>query len=74
MICAQFIFKPGTYDDEFFRLDGQIDEYARSLPGFEKVEKWEAPETGVVNAVYYFADQKSLAHLARFPQHREAKD
>ena len=36
MICAQFIFKPGTYDDDFHRLDSQIDEYARSLPGFEK--------------------------------------
>ena len=25
MICCQFIFKPGTYDEDFHRLDGQID-------------------------------------------------
>jgi hypothetical protein len=33
MICCQFIFKPGTYDDEFHRLDVQIDRYARALRG-----------------------------------------
>jgi heme-degrading monooxygenase HmoA len=73
MICCQFIFKPGTYDDDFRRLDGQIDQYARSLPGFEKVETWVAPEGGAINAIYYFADKQSVAQLARFPQHREAK-
>lgn len=73
MMCCQFIFKPGTYDDEFHRLDGRIDSYARSLPGFVRTEAWSAPKTGVVNAIYYFEDKKSVAHLARFPEHREAK-
>jgi len=27
----------------------------------------------VVNAIYYFADKNSVAQLARFPRHREAK-
>ena len=27
----------------------------------------------MVNAIYYFTDKKSVAQLARFPQHREAK-
>jgi heme-degrading monooxygenase HmoA len=73
MMCCQFIFKPGTYDDEFHRLDGEIDRYARSLPGFHKIETWQAPESGMVNAIYYFDDRKSVALLARYPQHREAK-
>ncbi|HUC26426.1 MAG TPA: hypothetical protein VMA73_27295 [Streptosporangiaceae bacterium] len=73
VICCQFIFKPGTYDDDFHRLDGQIDQYARSLPGFEKVETWHASDAGVVNAIYYFTDKNSVAQLARFPRHREAK-
>ena len=73
MICCQFIFKPGTYDDDFHRLDGQIDEFARSLPGFVRVELWHAPEGGVVNAMYYFADQQSVGALGRFAQHREAR-
>jgi heme-degrading monooxygenase HmoA len=73
VICCQFIFKPSTYDDDFYRLDGEIDDYARSLPGFDRVEKWLSPEGDVVNTVYYFADRKSVAQLGRFPQHRTAK-
>ena len=72
MICVQFIFKPGTYDDEFHRLDSEIDAYARSLSGFDHVEIWSG-EGGLKNAMYYFAEQKDVALLARFPQHREAK-
>ena len=74
MICCQFILKPGTYDDDFHRLDQEIDDYARSLSGFDHVEKWLSPDGDVVNAIYYFADQKSVAQLARFPRHREAKE
>ena len=73
MICCQFIFTPGTYDADFHRLDGRIDRYARGLPGFQRVETWTAPETGAVNAIYYFADRASVASLARLPEHREAK-
>jgi len=72
MICVQFIFKPGTYDDDFHRLDAEIDAYARSLPGYDHVELWTG-DGGLVNAIYYFADQESLAALSRFPQHREAQ-
>ncbi len=74
MICCQFIFRPGTYDDEFRRLDGEIDAYARSLPGFDHVETWLSSDGDVVNAVYYFADRESVALLGRYPQHRVAKD
>ncbi|MBP6996034.1 MAG: hypothetical protein KBB39_07860 [Phycicoccus sp.] len=73
MICCQFIFKPGTYDDDFHRLDGQIDAHARSLAGFVKVETWSAPEAGLVNAIYYFEDMAAVRQLAQFPQHLEAK-
>lgn len=71
-ICVQFIFKPGSYDEEFHRLDGEIDAYARGLPGFHHTETWNG-DGGLVNAIYYFTDKKALAMLARYPQHREAK-
>lgn len=74
MICCQFIFKPGRYDEEFHRLDQHIDAFARALPGFVSVETWTAPEHGLVNAIYYFTDRASVSELARFPAHREAKD
>lgn len=73
MICCQFIFKPGTYDDEFYRLDWQIDEHARSLAGFDRTEKYMSPDGTVVNAIYYFEGKESVAQLARFPQHQEAR-
>jgi len=74
MICVQFIFEPGTYDDDFHRLDGEIDAYARSLPGYDHVETWQSADGARVNAIYYFADRASLSALSRFPQHLEAKD
>jgi heme-degrading monooxygenase HmoA len=73
LICVQFVFEPGSYDDDFHRLDEEIDEYARSLPGFIRTETWQQAGQGLVNSIYYFADKKALAHLAKFPSHREAK-
>jgi hypothetical protein len=57
VICCQFIFRPAAYDDEFHRLDGQIDQYARSLPGFVRAETWVAAEGGTVNAIYLLRRQ-----------------
>jgi len=73
MICCQFIFQPGVYDDDFHRLDEQIETFARALPGFVRVEIWNAPQAATVNAIYYFTDHESVALLARFPAHAEAK-
>lgn len=73
MICCSFIFRPGTYDDDFHRLDAQIDAYARGLEGFEKVEKWYSEDRAVVNAMYFFRDLDAVKQLATFPTHRAAK-
>lgn len=73
MILCQFIFTPGEYDDDFHRLDRQIDAYARSLPGFIAVETWYADDRAIVNASYYFENTESVRELSRFPQHQEAK-
>lgn len=48
MICCQFIFKPGRYDEDFHHLDRQIETFARALPGFVTIETWTAPEHGLV--------------------------
>lgn len=73
MMCCSFVFKPGNYDDDFHRLDGQIDAFARALPGFVKVETWNSPDGSVVNAMYFFEDKASVSALANFETHREAK-
>ena len=73
MICCSFIFRPGDYDDEFHRLDGEIDNFARSLDGFVKVETWHSQDGTTVNAMYFFTDMAAVRQLAGFPRHREAK-
>ena len=60
MICCSFIFKPGTYDDEFRLLDGVIEHYARSLPGFVKVENWRSVDGTDSNAMYFFTDMDAV--------------
>ncbi len=74
MICCSFFFKPGEYDDDFRRLDGVIDAFARSLPGFVKVETWHSADRETINAVYFFSDMDAVKELTRFPAHLEAKE
>ncbi len=73
MSICQFIFRPGLYDDDFHRLDGEIDAFARSLQGFRASETWKSGDGTVVNATYYFDDMASVRQLAQFPQHQQAK-
>lgn len=73
MIICQFIFAPGAYDEDFHRLDGQIDAFARSLPGFRTTETWQSSDGKVINATYYFDDMASVRELSAYPQHLEAK-
>lgn len=73
MYAVQFIFKPGTYDEEFHTLDDSIENFVAELPGFLGVEKWVNPETEVKNSIYYFENKEALTTLARFGDHREAK-
>ena len=73
MIICQFIFKPGAYDDDFHRLDGLIDAFARSLPGFRATETWQSSDGKVINATCYFDDMASVRELSAYTQHLEAK-
>ncbi len=73
MFAAQFIFKPGNYDEEFYRLDESIDAYAHTLEGFIGVERWLSQDGETKNSIYYFEDMDTIAKFARFEDHQEAK-
>lgn len=73
MFAVQFIFQPGTYDEEFYALDDSIEEYVAKIPGFLGVEKWLKPESTIKNSIYYFETKEAVLDLARFGDHREAK-
>lgn len=73
MFAVSFIFRPGTYDEEFHRLDSSIDDYAQSLPGYIGVDRWISDDGKTRNSVYYWADMESVSTFAKFPDHLEAK-
>jgi len=73
MFAAQFIFTPGTYDEEFHELDQSIDNFAQSLEGFRGVDKWVSPDGTRQNSIYYWADRESLSEFSSFPDHLTAK-
>lgn len=73
MFSISFIFRPGTYDDEFHRLDAATQAVAEATEGYLGAETWWSEDRAVCNAVYCWED---LAHLSEFAQavpHREAK-
>lgn len=74
MFQASFMFIPGTYDEEFHRLDESIDNYAKSLDGYIGVDRWFSADGLQKNSIYYWRDQESVAQFAKFPDHLEAKE
>ena len=73
MYTATFIFAKGTFDDAFHRLDQEIAEMAKSIPGYLGEESWENATTGLVSNVYYWESLEALQQLMSHPKHLEAK-
>jgi len=68
-----FTFKPGTYDEDFERLDAQIAQSARATPGFVGVRMWHSPDGLVRNAVYTWEHLDNLQDFSRSAAHLQAK-
>jgi len=73
MYSAAFIFKPGTYDDEFHRLNDLIDAAANATEGYLGAETWKSPDGKMFNAIYYWETLEALQEFSRHPTHLEAK-
>lgn len=73
MFAAQFIFKPGVYDERFHELDASIDAFALTLEGFLGVERWQSADGTIKNSIYYFADMETVKEFSRFEDHKTAK-
>ncbi len=73
MYSIAFIFKPGNYDEEFYTLDKQIEQFAESLPGFLGKERWQSPDGKMINSTYYWEDQEAIKTFSSHPKHIEAK-
>jgi heme-degrading monooxygenase HmoA len=73
MYSAAFIFKPGTYDDEFHRLNNLIDAAAIATEGYLGAETWKSPDGDILNAIYYWETLEALQVFSKHPTHLEAK-
>ncbi len=73
MLSVAFIFKEGELDQEFFELDGLIEEAAQSTDGFVGKESWEDRSSGRKNSTYYWRDEAALRAFSRNPLHLDAK-
>ena len=73
IFSSTFIFAPGEFDDKFHRLDQEIAELAKAIPGYLGEEAWENKTTGLVSNVYYWNSLEALQKLTNHPKHLEAK-
>jgi len=70
---STFIFHSKQYDDEFHRLNNEIAERARQIPGFLGEEAWENNQNGLHSEVYYWESLEALHELIGMDAHRQAK-
>ena len=73
MYSAAFIFRPGTYDDEFHRLNDLIDKAANETEGYLGAETWQSKDGKTLNATYYWESLEALKAFSGNPHHLEAK-
>lgn len=74
VFTSTFIFQAKTYDADFHRLNDEIAERARTIPGFLGEEEWSAEGDDLHAEVYYWATREAMQQLIGMTVHREAKD
>lgn len=70
---STFIFESGELGDDFHRLNDEIAERARRIPGFLGEESWHNEVTGLHSEVYYWDSMEALHKLVGMDTHGTAK-
>lgn len=73
MYVVAFRFRPGSYDEEFHRLNDSVQAAAESIPGYEGKRTWESPDGEEVLVNYRWASLDALAAFASHEDHLAAK-
>lgn len=73
MYLIAFMFRPGEYDDEFHRLDDEIQAAAEDADGYVGQETWVSEDGATRNAVYYWNTMTAVRAFADVAAHRTAK-
>ena len=70
---STFIFETRELTGEFHRIDSEIAQRARRIPGFLGEEAWHNEETGLHAEVYYWSSLEALRELVGMDTHQIAK-
>ncbi len=70
---STFIFEAADYDGDFYRLNDEIANRAREIPGFLGEEEWTNEESGLHSEVYYWDNLEAMRSLIAMPVHGQAK-
>lgn len=70
---STFIFEVGALDDDFHRINDEVAQRARKIPGFLGEEAWHNEDTGLHAEVYYWTDMDALRQLVGMDTHQLAK-
>lgn len=73
MYEIHFIFKPGTYDEDFHRLDAEIATVAEHTPGYVGVRNWVSEDGLIRDAVYTWESLDNLKDFSQCAAHLHAK-
>jgi len=73
MLSAQFIFIQSRYDEDFTKLDDDIEAYAQTLDGFLGADRWDSRDGTKKSSTYYWRDEESLKVFSQYPLHLQAK-
>lgn len=73
MYSIAFIFEPKNYDEEFYKLDTAIQEFAESIEGFIGKESWQSADGKIMNSTYYWENEEAIKTFSSHPKHIEAK-
>ncbi len=73
MYTVSFIYRPGSSDDEFHRLNDEIRAVAAATEGFLGTESWVSPDGPMGNVVYYWEHLDHLEEFSNTAGHLQAK-
>lgn len=73
MFTSTFMFEAKEFDEDFHRLNDQIAEQARQIPGWLGEESWHNESTGLHSEVYYWESMEALRQLIGMAEHKVAK-
>lgn len=73
LFLSSFIFEKGEYDDDFYRLDGWIEAFTKTLPGFIGMESYTDAASGRIINNYYWSSREAMETLMNNVEHHKAK-